>query len=231
MKEPARSSGIKPWRSLLGAVNRTSCGCRQLSATATTFHHNIVSRNCLKYVQSNLEPSGCCRTVSGARQKGDSKREKPDPERTFSQIFADFRWFSARSVNQGIGEAQICAENHRKPQIFAGNRRFLQKPVRPGTKPIHAGKNSRGVNFARIHAGPASALARIQENIFEEVFPEYFAKFLGKFTRCEYMPRLYSYPREYRKIFLANYLCIRFVPRGTSSPIWCPPAAAEQFVY
>ena len=26
-----------------------------------------------------------------ARQKGDSKREKPDPERTFSQIFADFR--------------------------------------------------------------------------------------------------------------------------------------------
>ena len=26
-----------------------------------------------------------------ARQKGDSKREKPDPERRFSQIFADFR--------------------------------------------------------------------------------------------------------------------------------------------
>ena len=26
-----------------------------------------------------------------ARQKGDSKREKPDPERTFSPIFADFR--------------------------------------------------------------------------------------------------------------------------------------------
>ena len=26
-----------------------------------------------------------------ARQKGDSEREKPDPERTFSQIFADFR--------------------------------------------------------------------------------------------------------------------------------------------
>ena len=42
-----------------------------------------------------------------ARQKGDSKREKPDPERTFSQIFADFR-------------------NRRKPQIFAGNRRKPQ---------------------------------------------------------------------------------------------------------
>ena len=50
--------------------------------------------------------------------------------------------------------------------------------------------------------------ARIQENIFEEVFPEYFAKFLGEFARCEYMPRLYSQPCEYRKIFLANYLCI-----------------------
>ena len=62
--------------------------------------------------------------------------------------------------------------------------------------------------FARIHAGPVFALARIQENIFEEVFPEYCAKFLGEFIRCEYMPRLYSHPREYRKIFLANYLCI-----------------------
>ena len=69
--------------------------------------------------------------------------------------------------------------------------------------------------FARIHAGPVFALARIQENIFEEVFPECFAKFLREFTRCEYMPRLYSHPREYRKILLANYLCIGFVPGGT----------------
>ena len=68
--------------------------------------------------------------------------------------------------------------------------------------------------FARIHAGPVFALARIQENIFEEVFPEYFANFLGAFIPCEYMPRLYSHPREYRKIFLANYLCIGFVPGG-----------------
>ena len=61
-----------------------------------------------------------------ARQKGDSKSEKPDPERTFSQIFADSRWFSARSVKQGIWESQICAGNRRKPQIFAGNRRKPQ---------------------------------------------------------------------------------------------------------
>ena len=29
------------------------------------------------------------------------------------------------------------------------------------------------------------------------------------------MSRLYSHPREYRKIFLGNYLCIGFVPGGT----------------
>ena len=34
--------------------------------------------------------------------------------------------------------------------------------------------------FARIHAGPAFALVRIQENIVEELFSEYFAIFLGE---------------------------------------------------
>ena len=65
--------------------------------------------------------------------------------------------------------------------------------------------------FARIHAGP------VFENIIEEVFPQYCAKFLGEFIWCEYMPRLYSHLREYRKIFLANYLCIGFVPGGITS--------------
>ena len=68
--------------------------------------------------------------------------------------------------------------------------------------------------FARIHAGPVFALARIQENTFEEAFPEYFAKCLGEVIRCEYMLRLYSHPREDRKKSLANYLCIGFVPGG-----------------
>ena len=74
--------------------------------------------------------------------------------------------------------------------------------------------------FARVHAGPVFALPRIQENIFEEVFPEYFAKFLGEFARCEYMPCLYSHPGEYRKIFLANYLCIGFVPGGNLAVVY-----------
>ena len=86
----------------------------------------------------------------------------------------------------------------------------------PGTKPIHAGKLSWGINFCTNTCG---ACIRTRANtgifIFEEVFPEYFAKFLGEFTRCEYMPRLYSHPREYRKILLANYLCIGFMPGGT----------------
>ena len=71
--------------------------------------------------------------------------------------------------------------------------------------------------FARIHARPVFALARIQENIFKEVFPEYCAKFLGEFIRREYMPRLYSHPGEYRKIFPANYLRIGFVPGGNTT--------------
>ena len=31
------------------------------------------------------------------------------------------------------------------------------------------------------------------------------------------MRHMYSHPGEYRKIFLANYLCIGFVPRGIPS--------------
>ena len=73
-------------------------------------------------------------------------------------------------------------------------------------------KNLGELIFARVHAGLVFALPRIQENIFDEVFPEYSAKFLGEVTRREYMPRLYSHLREYRKIFLVNYLCIGFVP-------------------
>ena len=66
-----------------------------------------------------LKMSKVC-MVLRARQKGDSTREKPDLERTFSQLFADFQWFSARSVNQGIWESQICAENRKETADFRG---------------------------------------------------------------------------------------------------------------
>ena len=46
--------------------------------------------------------------------------------------------------------------------------------IRPGTKPIHAGKKNLGeLISAQIHAGPVVALARIQENIFEESLSAY----------------------------------------------------------
>ena len=69
--------------------------------------------------------------------------------------------------------------------------------------------------FARIYAGPVFALTRIQENIFEELFPNISHIWGGNSFRWEYMPRLYSHLREYRKILLGNYLRIGFMPGGT----------------
>ena len=46
-----------------------------------------------------------------------------------SHFFADFRWFLlifAFPENWSISEAQIFAENRRKPHIFAENRRKPQ---------------------------------------------------------------------------------------------------------
>ena len=38
------------------------------------------------------------------------------------------------------------------------------------------------------------------------------------------MRHMYSHPREYRKIFLGNYLCIGFVPGGK---FWLPQMGAQ----
>ena len=62
-----------------------------------------------------------------ARQKGDSKREKPDPERTFSQSFADFCRFSlifgSLCKSRDLGVADV----RRKPQETADFRSKPQK--------------------------------------------------------------------------------------------------------
>ena len=88
-----------------------------------------------------------------ARQKGDSKREKPDPERTFSQIFADFRWFLAHSI-KGFGSRRFA-------QKTAGNRRFpakigLEKGQRwlPLDSGPNAGKDKRCHHHAAAPKGP-----------------------------------------------------------------------------
>ena len=87
------------------------------------------------------------------------------------------------------------------------------------TKPTHAGNNSWGFIFSRIHVAPVFAHARIQEIIIEGSFSAYLPNSWGNSFRCKYMSRLYSHPREYRKHFLANYLCIGFVPRPRKQKI------------
>ena len=62
-------------------------------------------------------------------------------------------------------------------------------------------KNLGELLFARIHAGPVFALARIQENIFEELFSANLPYSWGNWPRCEYMPRLYSHPRRGGGVF------------------------------
>ena len=74
----------------------------------------------------------------------------------------------------------------------------------PGTKPIHAGNISGGIN---ICANTCRACIRTRantENTFEEIFSKHFAELLWEFIQnfwCQYIPRLYSHPREYRKTF------------------------------
>ena len=50
--------------------------------------------------------------------------------------------------------------------------------------------------------------------VFAHPWCQYTKIFLGNYFRCKYMRHMYSHPGEYRKIFLANYLCIGFVPGG-----------------
>ena len=45
-------------------------------------------------------------------------------------------------------------------------------------------------------------------------FPHISQILRGNSLRCEYMSRLYSHAREYMIKFLANYLCIGFMPGG-----------------
>ena len=91
----------------------------------------------------------------------------------------------------------------------------LELQLPPGTKPIHAGKMIGELIFAWVHAGPVFALAQKKKNAFEGSFSAYYPNAWGNSFRCKYMSRLYSHPREYRRIFLANYLGIGFVPGGT----------------
>ena len=88
---------------------------------------------------------------------------------------------------------------------------------RERTKPIHAGNASWGINIrANTHAGPAFALARMQENMFEEFFWKHICQMLGGFSVFA--------PVRTQENILAN-LCIGFLRR----PNWgffCPEIRA-----
>ena len=79
-------------------------------------------------------------------------------------------------------------------------------------------KNLGELIFAWTHAGPVLALARIQENILEESFSAKQPNSWGNSFRCEYciihVAPVFA-PAQIQEKFLANYLCIGFVPGGT----------------
>ena len=99
--------------------------------------------------------------------------------------------------------------------------RQIVSTIPPGTKPIHAGEFSWGINFSANTCGGLYSHSREYRRIFlRSNFPHISHIWGGVHVRCKYMPRLYSHPREYRKIFLGNYLCIGFVPGGIVCPPW-----------
>ena len=92
----------------------------------------------------------------------------------------------------------------------------ILKSVRlpPGTKPIHAGKKSWGINFC---ANTCGACIRTRANT-GKCFRRGISRVFCQNLRGIHSVRIHAAPvfalREYRKIFLANYLCIGFVPGG-----------------
>ena len=88
---------------------------------------NDIGPSCKKRVSVSVSVSVSQGAPKGRQQKGDTGPG--------THIFADFCRFSlifgSLCKLRDLGVAQICAENRRKPQIFAGNRRCWQKPVSP----------------------------------------------------------------------------------------------------
>ena len=133
---------------------------------------------------------------------------------------------------------------HWKPPLFYWN--VLRRMPSPksrllGICPCHEGsairtyppaqnrymqeKNLGELIFASIHAGPVFALTRIQENVFEGSSSTCSPNSWGNSFRCKCMSRLYLHPCEYRKIFLAIYLCTithKKITEPNCSPLWMP---------
>ena len=117
-----------------------------------------------------------------------------------------------------------CTQINQNKFVELVSKTAVNHTIPPGTKPIHAGKKSWGINFWANTCGACIRTRANTENIFEEPFFAYWPNSWGNSFQCKYMSRLYSYPREYWKKFLANYLCIGFVPGVTKvTSVSLPP--------
>ena len=113
---------------------------------------------------------------------------------------------------------------------FAPDAWINQGHTPPGTKLIHAGNTSRGINFCTSTCGACIRTRANTGNIFDELFLKYvFAPspspsvwirrlhshtpdantyiFVGYSFRSKYVRHMESHLGEHRKRFLANYLC------------------------
>ena len=132
--------------------------------------------------------------------------------RLLSLILSSCRASGVQRGTQG-GLASVCVP---KSVVRSAYPARQAKHIPPGTKPRHAEKFLWKFVFARIHAGPVFALARIKANSLEELVSAYLPNSWGNSFRCEYMPRLYSHPREHREKNLVNYFGIGLVPTHSS---------------
>ena len=65
-------------------------------------------------VETLSESVGAGTTGIWGHREGAKGRQQKGETGPGTHIFTDFRRFSARSVDQGIWESQMCAENHRE---------------------------------------------------------------------------------------------------------------------
>ena len=114
----------------------------------------------------------------------------------------------------------FCAANEPFPIPSYSWDQSGEPTVPPGTKPIHAGKNSWGINFC---ANTCGACIRTRAHT-----GKYFRGGISR-VLCQILRGIHSVridaapvfaPARIQQIFLANYLCIGFVPGGTRGQPW-----------
>ena len=128
-----------------------------------------------------------------------SKVPRKSPEKW---TFPSLAFYNAPSLH-AVEQILKLGENRENCYLTPVFHRHCE--VNPRHKTNTCRKNSWGVHFS---ANTCGACIRTHANT-GNIFPGVIFCILA-------MSRLYSHPRECRKIFLANYLCIGFMPGGIS---------------